>query len=286
MRGERMALIKCRSCGEEISDTSKKCIHCGADIILEVECSECHKMYDNTTNICPYCGKKNTSNVSAGVNDIKKNIKKLFSKNRKKFVLFGFLALIVLIVAIVLRLVIPPMLITVEDYLETGDYLNAYKKAKNEEERNKVLLENLIAKISYEISESLKDPDSFKLSHVYFNNEDELVFEIIGKNSYGGNVTNYYDYRYDNDEKEYTLYVYLSSLDEENYYSWDSYDEKLEIIIKNAIRETIIELMNSEESKINYETIDRVNNLFKQKKLRDVQLIPYIKSFYPDDNYA
>ena len=281
-----MALIKCRSCGEEISDTSKKCIHCGADIILEVECSECHKMYDNTTNICPYCGKKNTSNVSAGVNDIKKNIKKLFSKNRKKFVLFGFLALIVLIVAIVLRLVIPPMLITVEDYLETGDYLNAYKKAKNEEERNKVLLENLIAKISYEISESLKDPDSFKLSHVYFNNEDELVFEIIGKNSYGGNVTNYYDYRYDNDEKEYTLYVYLSSLDEENYYSWDSYDEKLEIIIKNAIRETIIELMNNEESKINYETIDRVNNLFKQKKLRDAQLIPYIKSFYPDDNYA
>lgn len=27
-----MALIKCKECGKEISDTIKKCIHCGAKI--------------------------------------------------------------------------------------------------------------------------------------------------------------------------------------------------------------------------------------------------------------
>ena len=28
----RVALIKCQECGKEISDTSKRCIHCGAKI--------------------------------------------------------------------------------------------------------------------------------------------------------------------------------------------------------------------------------------------------------------
>ena len=30
-----MALIKCQECGKEISDTSKRCIHCGAKIKKE-----------------------------------------------------------------------------------------------------------------------------------------------------------------------------------------------------------------------------------------------------------
>lgn len=27
-----MALVKCRECGKEISDTAKKCVHCGAPL--------------------------------------------------------------------------------------------------------------------------------------------------------------------------------------------------------------------------------------------------------------
>ena len=30
-----MALINCKECGKEVSDTSKRCIHCGAKIKKE-----------------------------------------------------------------------------------------------------------------------------------------------------------------------------------------------------------------------------------------------------------
>lgn len=281
-----MALIKCRECGKEISDSSKKCVHCGSDVILEVECSECHQKYDNTTNVCPHCGKKNSSNISAGVNDAKSIIKKFIINHKKKILIICPIVLVVIVASVILANTVPSMLVTVEDYLTDGDYLSAYEKAKDDETKQAILLENIIAKISYEIADGLKDPDSFKLSHVYYDGEDELVFEIIGANSYGGNVTNYYDYRYDEDDEEYTLYVYLSSLEDEEYYSWDSSEEKLEIILKNAIRSTVIDLMEDDSAKVNNQVIDRVNNLFKQNKLRDVELIPYVTTFYPSDDYV
>ena len=51
-----MALIKCTNCGEEISDKSFKCVHCGTKTeysIIHI-CPECGKEYDNI--ICKNCG--------------------------------------------------------------------------------------------------------------------------------------------------------------------------------------------------------------------------------------
>ena len=276
-----MALIKCRECGKDISDTSKKCIHCGADVILKIKCTECNNEFDNTTNICPFCGKKNTNNISASVKDTKKSLKKFFTNNKQKTIIIGSIALAVIIFGIILAKVIPPMLVSVDEYLSEGNYQKAYEKAKTDEAKEKVLLENIIAKYSYEISDGLKDPESFKLSHVYYDGEREIVFEIIGKNSYGGNVTNYYDYRYDKSEKQFARYVYLSSLEDEKTYSWDTSSEKLEKILKNVIRGTVIKLMADDDAKVNDAVIDRVNNLFKQGKLRDVELIPQVSIIYP-----
>jgi len=67
-----MALIKCKNCGEEISDKSTKCVHCGYDTEYSIThfCPECGKEYDNIR--CMNCGyspnsRKDTTNQS--VND-------------------------------------------------------------------------------------------------------------------------------------------------------------------------------------------------------------------------
>lgn len=281
-----MALIKCRECGKEISDESKKCIHCGADVILSVECPECHKKYDNNTNICPHCGKNNSNNFNASVNDTKNGFLKAFKKNGKKIAIIFGIVIALFFIGLAVYKVITPMLVSVDEHLSLGEYDKAYEKAKSDEDKKMVLLENIIAKNSYQISDGLKDPSSFKLSHVYYDGKKEIVFEVVAKNSYGGNVTNYYDYRFDDDEKEYSLYLYLSSLEDENYYSYDTYSEKLEKILKNVVRATVKSIISDSSKKLDDKMVDRINNLFGEGKLRDVKLIPQVSTIYPldDDN--
>lgn len=66
----------------------------------------------------------------------------------------------------------------------------------------------------------MKEPSSFKLFHFYYNNADEIVFETIDKNNYVCNVTNYYDYKYDNDDKKFSEYIYLNSSEEKELILW------------------------------------------------------------------
>lgn len=59
-----MALIKCKNCGEEISDKSTKCVHCGYDTEYSIThfCPECGKEYDNIR--CMNCGyRRNNTKV-------------------------------------------------------------------------------------------------------------------------------------------------------------------------------------------------------------------------------
>ena len=279
-----MALIKCRECGKDISDESKKCIHCGAPVIKTIECSECHKTYDLTTNTCPYCGKKNSSDLGIDVQTAKKNLKAGVKKHKVKFIVIGAVVLLLAIVGIVCAKVIPPLLVTVEEYLEQGDYEKALEKAHDEDEEEAVIIENFIARTSYEISDMLKDPDSFKLQHVYFDYDHEMVFEVVGKNSYGGNVTAYYDYRYSKDDKKYTLFVHLSSLEAESYSYYDNSTERLEKAIKNVVRETVKKMMNDKDKKIDDDVVDRVNKLFKKGQLRNVELLDEVTTLYPKDS--
>ncbi len=63
-----MALIKCKECGKEISDTASACVHCGAPIIKvdKQYCPECKKEYDGIKcNNCGYLGgNKSTENTT------------------------------------------------------------------------------------------------------------------------------------------------------------------------------------------------------------------------------
>lgn len=53
-----MALIKCPSCGEEISDKATRCIHCGWELSesKKVLCPECGTEIPEGAEACPKCG--------------------------------------------------------------------------------------------------------------------------------------------------------------------------------------------------------------------------------------
>ncbi len=53
-----MAIIKCPNCGQDISDKSKKCVHCGQKVTKEVLCPECGEKISEKLNHCPKCGYK------------------------------------------------------------------------------------------------------------------------------------------------------------------------------------------------------------------------------------
>ncbi len=48
-----MAIVCCPECGEKISDTSKKCIHCGCEVKF---CKECKHAWVGESSICSECG--------------------------------------------------------------------------------------------------------------------------------------------------------------------------------------------------------------------------------------
>ena len=56
-----MALIPCPNCGEQISDKSVKCVHCGAVLKEEepklvIVCKECGAELEEGAEVCPKCG--------------------------------------------------------------------------------------------------------------------------------------------------------------------------------------------------------------------------------------
>ena len=78
-----MSLIKCDECGKEISENSKKCVHCGVEVIQKYECEECHKKTEGKDGSCEFCG--------CPIKPTEK-LKKEISKN-KIFILIGILVL-------------------------------------------------------------------------------------------------------------------------------------------------------------------------------------------------
>ena len=67
-----MAMITCPSCGEQISDKSEKCIHCGAFLPHVFNCPECGQQLEEGAVVCPKCGcpvsKENTTETNTANN--------------------------------------------------------------------------------------------------------------------------------------------------------------------------------------------------------------------------
>ena len=54
-----MALINCKECGQQISDSATVCPHCGAPVIKEVYCVRCGEKIPQNVKYCPKCGEPN-----------------------------------------------------------------------------------------------------------------------------------------------------------------------------------------------------------------------------------
>lgn len=163
-----MALITCPCCGQEISDKSPNCIHCGAAVTSKPSlckiCEECGKEFDANAQACPHCG----CPVEAEVIEEKDTNSNSKVKN-KKYVVAAVISVVVILL-LVLTL--------------SGPSLNAHDK--------------LAYQNAMELKSMLKDPDSLKLYDGSFvremlddNGKVMYTYTFInygGANSYGANT--------------------------------------------------------------------------------------------------
>lgn len=161
-----MALIKCPKCQNEISEKSKKCIHCGTALIEDFSsekfCIECSKAIPIDVQICPFCGCpiKKEKNIKLIVANLMKN------GNR-------YIPLIVFVISIVTLFLIRS---------GVDSMLNSYEK---------LAYQNVL-----QLQSMLKNPDSFKLYDEIFLLEKydtagnlEYTYTIIeygATNGFGG----------------------------------------------------------------------------------------------------
>ena len=103
------------------------------------------------------------------------------------FVILCFLAYIYWIAAAAViicavAVIASKLMVSVEDLCAEGKYIEAYKKAKAEEKMD-VLSENVIAVLSQESSDLLKDPSSLVLRNAwyypYLRNDGEIGGRVV-----------------------------------------------------------------------------------------------------------
>lgn len=266
---------ECLNCGSLLVKGQEFCPKCGMKrgVKKKILCVNCGAELTTNQKFCPICGAKTNISANDKFDEIKNKYRKSIKKISWKKIIKIIIGLaIVIILFVVGKAIFPKIFVSTEDLLAQGRYEEAYKKAKDET-RERIYKENLIAVLSNDVIENYKDPSSFDLRDAWFNEEENIiVMKTGGKNSYGGIVFSY-DYFTHSDGK-YSLCCSLSSLEEEKIYDYaDTYSEKLEKILKNAARKKVSSIINNEKYKIDKESINNINQLFKQNLLNSVKLL-------------
>lgn len=256
------------------------CINCGNSLVLGQKfCSNCGKPIDDNTNLTNL-----DYNASSQLNMPEEKTKgKLL-----RWLVIGVICLVVIVGAFVVwrnilpeidQLKNPEVTVSVEELLNQGNYEQAYKNAEDDK-KDMVLKENIIAYQCNISAENLKDPDSFNLRNAWFNDDTgEMVLYISGKNGFGGVTSTYWYYTYNEDSKEYELFVALNDLEDEEVYSWDDSDEELEKLLNNLAR-SMIKLMIEDEHEIDKAIINRINSLHENEKLSEIVLLDDINILF------
>ena len=196
-------------------------------------------------------------------------------KSKKKAVIIVAVTLVALISILLLSiLVLPNLLKSKEQLLEEKRYTEAYQKASDEEKRD-VIGENIAAYTCENlIVYSLKDPESFKLTDIYYNPDypGDIVLSVSGTNGFGGKSTSYWLCYYSDEDKDFKVFSSVSSLEDDTYSKYDSKSKSLEKLYDNISRD-IIKKIVSKESKVDKSAVKRINNLFNEDNLEDIKLI-------------
>ena len=265
----------CLKCGTPLKSDQQFCPKCGTErgATNNKICKNCGNVIEVGEKFCSKCGNKAQTDFQSDIVDNIQNTIKKNKFNKKTILIFSAFIFIIIAAIILCTNVLPKLMVSTTELLSEGKYEEAYQKAKSDE-KEKILTENLIAYISNDASESLKDPSSFVLRNAWYDKSKQIiVLYINGNNSYGASVSGYWYYTYDTDENEYQLYTSLSSLENEKTYSWDDYSEKLEKILKNAAREIVKDIIADDSLEVSKDSIDNINNLFEKRILDDVELL-------------
>ena len=232
-----MSMVQCPECGREISDQANVCIHCGYSL---------GKMRKKAVGKCAW-----------------------------KILRIPLLVVAVLgILFAVWKLLLPDLFVSADEFLLRGDYQRAYEKTTDADRKAIILTENQIAVVCQDVVDSLKDPTSFMLSEAAYIENCQILLAVVGRNSYGGSVTNYWVYDYEKDG----VYKYencLTDLEQEEIYDWEDWDERAEKAWDNASKAEIeLNLYFGMYDFLPDESLQRINALFAAGKLNDVKLIP------------
>lgn len=233
-------------------------------------CKKCGTPLGEGQAFCPKCGQKAglsvDASVSPAINQFNAGVDKANETTKKKPIAIIAAAAIAVVVIILAALVVPKLLVSVEDLCAQGKYEKAYSKASGDEKLI-VLAENTIAFLSEESSDKLKDPSSFVLREGYYDcqyQDEELtqqaVLHVSGANSYGALVSSYWIYTYDDDTDSWSIVGTCSSL------NVDSDDDEF---FDSVIAKMIIE--RDSVIKLSKEQVKNINTMFENDVLDQVE---------------
>ena len=303
----------CKKCGAALGDGQEFCPKCGApkNAPQALVCSKCGTELMEGQEFCPKCGQKAGFAVDSSVGSAIAQFNETQAKKNKKKILVPIIAIVVVLALIGGGIaIVPKLLIDTEGYIEKGDYEKAYAKAKTDEEKQMVadaymakgdyrlaydrapndsskkmvMLESIAAERSAYSANNLKDPSSFKLRDIYYHetkydsgkDANFLVLYIQGANSYGANISSYWLYDWDDEKNQFTYFCSVSDLSKEDYSKYDDWEESLQKAIDNSGRTYISNAM-SNGIHFSKDAVQRINNLFEEEKLEDVDPIEFSK---------
>ena len=166
--------------------------------------------------------------------------------------------------------------------LAFGNYAQAYKRASKEEKQD-VLIENLLAVTCGDAAKKLKDPSSFFLREAYYTPE-HIVLCLSATNGFGGKTVSYCYYSFDKDTQTYSLFANETDLDDDVDISrYDSKERATEKIFDYVIKAAIKSIIKNEENKVSEQTVERINGLFKSGQLQNIELLEEVQTLYPTE---
>jgi hypothetical protein len=271
----------CKNCGAALGDGQNFCPKCGTPKNASDKnlCTKCGAELSEGQEFCSKCGQKVGLAVDTGVSSAIAQFNEIKQKANNKKVIGAIVAVAAAFVLIVGGVVLAPKIfVSVDDLCAQGNYQKAYEKAKDDE-KELIKIESIAAERSAYSADNLKDPSSFSLRDVYYNEykydgeiTPHLVLYISGANSYGANVSSYWLYTYDDEEREWEYFCSLSDLSDEEYSKYDDLDEMLEKAVNNVGRSYIKDAMSS-GTKLNKAAVNRINDMFESGTLDEVEPI-------------
>ena len=305
---EKKTAEVCSECGTPLEEGQEYCPKCGTP--KKMVCVKCKaELYEGQV-YCSKCGQKigvvTDSAVSSVRNPFDAGADKENVKKKKTPIIVSAAVVIAMLVIIAGVKLVPKIFIDTAEYIEQGDLEKAWKKAKDDEDKQLVIdaylsdgnyeeayvkalsvsdklqikTENIAAVQGAFSAENLKNPSSFLLRDAYYregtSDEGEinrqLVLYITGTNSYGGIVSSYWLYLWNNENEAWEFFTSVFDLSDEEYSEYDDDDEKIDILLENIARESIRRAMR-EGTQLNKEGVKRINQMFEDDKLDQVEML-------------